>query len=718
MVPFSLRILRIAAWLLAAWLGLGAAWAAPPARVEQGALDLWAWNPRHDGPAALEGDWAFWWGRLLGPTDLAAASSTGSFVAVPGPWDAAPGGPADNAVGLATYRLQVQLPAAAPALALEVSGVYTAHRIWLNGVAVPGAGTVDPRLDAVVPKVQRALHPLPTGTEELDILIQVANNAHRVGGMRRAPRIGTIQDLVDDRQRALVKDVVSIAILTLLGATFGLLFLMRRGETQRSWLAPFCLLLALRTAAAGDGEVLNFLWPGIRWETLLRIEYASNFLGTVAGLSMMAGLFPRDEWPRVRRPVQWVCLGLAALVPLMTPLQLSYTVSPFQVLALGGVVLVMMQLVKAAVNGRPGAGLSLSALVVFFGAVIHDMLLTQDVIRSPWQLTAPGFLAFILAQAFVLLRAFARSYDTIERLGDELRASNQDLEQTNQAVQRFVPYEFLRQLGKRSVRDIERGDNVALEMEVLFCDLRSFTTLVESKEPADAFSFINRYLRHMEPAVHAHGGFINQYLGDCIMALFPSGADAAMDAAVELLRSLERFNAEQRARGDVEVGVSIGLSSGKIMMGTIGGMDRLDSGVIGDAVNLAARLEAMTRLYGAVMIVSERTIDRLEDPARFTLRELDRVVVKGKTEPIRIFELLDGLPEEQRAGRAATAARFAEGLALFRARRFGEAEDAFVDCLERCPGDEAARLYLDRCEEMARSGPPRGWSGVTVMTRK
>ncbi|MCB9742581.1 MAG: adenylate/guanylate cyclase domain-containing protein [Alphaproteobacteria bacterium] len=710
---------RLLHLLLLLWLGLcGCGEAAQEADAVDGEVDLWRWQPVSEGPVVLNGQWAFWWDSLYGPTDLRAGLTPDGFVQVPGPWDEAEASPAKSSVGYATYRLRVQLPGYAPPLALEINGVHTAYRLWVNGQAYPGVGVVDPRPRFIEPRVEAKLHPMPTGVEALDVVLQVANNAHRVGGIRNAPLLGTLESLERDHRRLMFKDAFSLVTLLLVGVTFSGLFLFRRQDPQRMWFGPFCILLGLRSSVAGDGKLMLMAWPDAPWGALLVFEYVCSYLGLVTCLLMFAGMYPDDDLPWFRRLLSGVALVMSVVCLGLDPLQASETVIVFQGLALLAALEIWLVLVRALRSGRPGVSTSLAGSLLFVSGVLHDILLYQDIIHTRVQLATTAFLVFVLAQAWALAKAFAESYDKINQLSGDLINANQDLEETNQAVQRFVPFEFLRLLEKRSIRDIERGDHAALEMEVLFCDLRSFTTLVESKDPDGAFNFINTYLRFMEPAVHAHGGFINQYLGDCIMALFPSGADEAMASAVDMSAALEAFNAQQEKNGDVAVRVSVGLSSGKLMLGTIGGMDRLDSGVIGDPVNLAARLESMNRLYGTVMIVSERTLSRLAHPERFMTRELDHVIVKGKTEPIRIYEVLDLLPSAVKAKKLASKSNFEAGLEAFRAREFARAEDLFAECLEVYPEDGAARLYMDRCEQLARSDTPRGWSGVTIMTQK
>jgi class 3 adenylate cyclase len=256
-------------------------------------------------------------------------------------------------------------------------------------------------------------------------------------------------------------------------------------------------------------------------------------------------------------------------------------------------------------------------------------------------------------------------------------------------------------------------------MSVLFSDIRSFTTIVEGMTPQQNFAFINSYLAHMEPPIRAENGFIDSYIGDAIMALFAGGADAAVRAGIGDLRALEVYNRERSAAGFKPVRIGVGVSTGQLMLGTIGGRDRINCGVIGDCVNLAARVESMTKMYGAAFLISELTHARLADPSVYELRVVDRVRAKGKTKPVTIYEVLDGLPVDVREKRHTTRARFHEALHAFQEGKDPkQALACFRDVVAADPGDEAAKLWVDRCEHLAEVGLPDDFDGVVELLTK
>lgn len=286
------------------------------------------------------------------------------------------------------------------------------------------------------------------------------------------------------------------------------------------------------------------------------------------------------------------------------------------------------------------------------------------------------------------------------------------------SFRRFVPFEFLALLKKRSVQEVDPGDNVSLDMHVMFTDLRDFTLMSEGMGPEGVFTLLNEYLAVMEPEIASVGGFINQYQGDAIMALFAGEADSAVQGAIRMREALGALNMARVDRGETPLRTGTGINSGRLLLGAIGSEERLDSNVVGDAPNLASRVESMTKVYGAKVLISGNTYAHLSRPAEFTLRELDRVIVAGKTEPVVIHELLDVDSAELREQKAECAARFAEGLYCYRAGKFRDARLLFAECLVKAPLDDAAALYIGRCAELLAHPPAGVWDGTTVIPGK
>ena len=279
-----------------------------------------------------------------------------------------------------------------------------------------------------------------------------------------------------------------------------------------------------------------------------------------------------------------------------------------------------------------------------------------------------------------------------------------ELSQTSQAYGRFVPQEFIELLNKESIVGIGLGENVQIDMSILFSDIRSFTTISEKMTPEENFEFINSYLEQMEPVVRRHNGFIDKYIGDAIMALFKTNADDAVNAGIDMLRTLSDYNDKRQKFGYEPIRIGVGINTGPLMLGTIGGKKRMEGTVISDNVNLASRLESLTKEYGASLIISEKTINSLSDPSHYSMRTLAYVKPKGKKEEVKIFELCDGDSPEIRDLKMASAQMFEEAVTLFHEQQHDEAQKLFQECLMKNPMDKAAQIYLVRCQGLIRYG--------------
>ena len=280
---------------------------------------------------------------------------------------------------------------------------------------------------------------------------------------------------------------------------------------------------------------------------------------------------------------------------------------------------------------------------------------------------------------------------------EDAKALNARLLAFNEALKRYVPQDFLRQLDKESIAHVQLGDHVQKVLTVLFSDIRSFTTLAESMSPQETLDFINGYLREMEPIITRNGGFVDKYIGDAIMALFATSPDDAVQAAIDLLHTLADYNRAREGRGCRPIQVGIGINTGSLILGTVGGVARMEGTVIGDDVNVAARLQGLTKLFGASVLLSEKTFRGLNSHLAYSVRIVDRLTVRGRSEPITVYEVFDGDAPAMKEAKRATLELFEKGVAFYHRREFGDAQAAFVSCLIKNPHDKAIQLYLERC---------------------
>jgi len=259
---------------------------------------------------------------------------------------------------------------------------------------------------------------------------------------------------------------------------------------------------------------------------------------------------------------------------------------------------------------------------------------------------------------------------------------------------------------------------------MLFSDIVGFTTLSEHADPEVLVRQLNEYLTRMVAAVFENHGTLDKFIGDAVMAVWGNvrslgvAEDARLAARTALAMRSELFKLNQMWKGDgrIPLGIGIGVNQGDVLVGNIGSQERSDPTVIGDAVNLASRLEALTRTYGVDILIGPTASDLVRDA--FYLRSVARVQVKGKTKPVEISALLGERTEPLDPELLRWLETYEEGLRKFRARDFANAKADFAGFLEVYPNDKLASMYLDRAREYEKSPPPEAWDGSDVFTKK
>ncbi len=287
----------------------------------------------------------------------------------------------------------------------------------------------------------------------------------------------------------------------------------------------------------------------------------------------------------------------------------------------------------------------------------------------------------------------------------ELPALSDYVDQVSISLTRFIPKEFLAILNKPNFTDLRLGDHVKSDMTIFFSDIRQFTNLSEGLTPEESFKFINSYLARMVPVINSCGGFVDKYMGDAVMALFPAkgGADAAVRAAIEMQQKIIEYNSHRANSGYRPLSMGIGLHTGTLMLGVVGVEDRMQNTVISDAVNLASRLESITKVFRISLAISEETFKNLEDPGAYLYRFIGKVRVKGKYEPVSVFEIFDGINPEMLSRKMKANIFFEQGMLSYYQKDFSGAMYNFRKVLEIMPEDGASAFYLDNCMAKVRT---------------
>ncbi|MGY8654620.1 MAG: GAF domain-containing protein [Verrucomicrobiia bacterium] len=348
----------------------------------------------------------------------------------------------------------------------------------------------------------------------------------------------------------------------------------------------------------------------------------------------------------------------------------------------------------------------------WIGDLIKQVEKTQEQVSNPEaKLTVNDDEIFVSFRADPLIGEERKKLGTLILMDDI----------TNEVRRRHAMKRFM---GKHIAEILSQGDpqDKATIATVLFSDIRGFTTLTEKLGPAGTVAMLNEYFDKMEQCVEAEGGAIDKIIGDALMCGFGhihdynDEADRGVRAAIAMINDLKKLNETRKERGEEPINIGIGLNTDEVIIGGIGSANYANYTMIGDGVNLAARLESACKAYHAKILISEFTYKSLKGTYR--TRVVDKVVVKGKTEPVGVYEVLDHYDDESFPNVMEVLNYFNGGVELYRKKEWNRAIKAFKEARKNNPKDKLTDLYIDRCEHFKANPPPKDWQGEWVMTSK
>ncbi len=605
--------------------------------------------------------------------------------------------------GTGWYRMWIIVSSADSSqdASILIRGMMNAGEVFWDGSFVGGRGTIGQHGRQETPGKGRYtfinLDKKMTPGRHL-LALRVANSQLFSGGIVAPPDLGysSLLMLRDQRSKAVFGFLFGVFILS--GIHLLLLFAGDRIHRENLY---FGLLSLVSAAFALLVETPD----------LLGVEQEYSGLGNIASLllvSLPLLMYLFLAW-RFQFNIRWlkrlmvaasVCVGLQSLMPLEYLLSHPGFITERNIWIQLGFLVSLYVVAWAVWRRKPGS----TTLVVGVLAVAVGAVASFAMSDSVWGLS--GAALFIIMMTISLSREMSRIQHEVRSMLDVFRL--------------FVPQPVLDRIAKLGLQSIQLGGAEEGVATILFIDIKSFASVAERLTPNQTLDFLNAFMRRMQPLINERGGFINQFVGDEIMAIFhhPGHAVAAVDTSLAMQRELELYNRQRKLRGETPIEMGIGMNTGAIIWGTIGSEARMESAVIGDPVNLASRLQGLTRKYGALILGSEHVLRQIPDTSKYAYREVDIVQVKGKTEAVAVYEFFDSDPEPVRSQKRMAVEPFMQGIVRYRANEWEPAEALFTTCIEICPEDSVARMYIDRCRTMRTSPPNSAWDGVTVQKWK
>lgn len=647
-------------------------------RAVQGCVDLSDWRFTETGTVPLDGEWEFFPDSIVGPrypSSFSAPERSG-YVRLPdeGLWQ----------YGSATYRLVARFPEIQEGLAVKMPEFFSSARVFLNGAEIFSAGTVGLTADTVKPDYRTGVVGIQPVAGDNEIVVQVSNFSERRGGIQRNLVVGTEGAVHTLYMKGLARDLVIFGSLITIGIYHLCLFWLRRKDRSTLWFGLFCAIIAIRSLIYGERFAFALL-PSIPWEAFNRIDHLTFYIGIPVFSAYIALIFKRDI-SRLAIGVYQILGSAFALFLFFPPSVYNATVSVYEIITGGYAAYVLFMIFRALARRRESALTTVVGIAVFLCFGVNEILHNMGIVNTFNSLSV-GLVLFLFIQAVLLAMRFSKAFDESENLGKTLLSKNESL-------RRFVPQEFIYLLHRIEPDEIMLGDQVQQDMSIMYADIRGFTSFAEQLGAAETFEFLNDYFSSVGEVIRKHGGFIDKYLGDGFIALFPSSPDDALAAAAGIQRAVNEFNASRADWTMPPIEIGIGLNFGPLILGTVGEERRMNTTVIADSVNLCNRLEGLCKEYGKGTIVPVEFLERLSNPGQYHWRRLGFLHVQGQKKPVDTAHVYDGLTEKDFKLFDSTRERFENAVFLYDQGDREEAFALFRALASENPNDPAIMTFL------------------------
>lgn len=668
---------------------------------QKGILDLRTYAFTTKNPVRLNGEWNFYWKQFHISYQ---ANGDYQWIKLPGVWNGYKWkGEKLSEDGYATFHLKVLLPPEKQLYSIEIPYMYTAYSMYIDSFLVAQNGQVGKQPDTHISEFLPKVANFQSSRGEVDIVIQVSNFDDRKGGIWKVPQIGTTEKIISLRSGTVALEFFIIGALILIGLYQIGLFFIRKEDKSSLYFGIFCLLMGIDSLFTGS-VFIQILFPTLTWGLTVKLEYLCIYSMPVIFFLFINALFPGyiKKWVLYF----FVILSAAACTFILLTSKKTFgfllDILLFAILAMA--FYSFRILARAIKDKKHGSLNTLIGIIIFLLFIINEILYGLEYVNTGNYMQY-GLLIFVVIQSLNIAYVFSEAFRDVIKLTTSLSL-------TNKSYSRFVPAAFLNFLGKPDIISVELGDQKRADISILFVDIRSFTTLSEAMSPQDNFDFINSYLSEISPVIRRNGGFVDKFIGDAIMALFPYKPEDAVNAAIEILSVLKEYNKTRAVDNHPPIHVGMGLNTGTVMLGTVGEQERMDTTVISDAVNLASRLESLAKVYDIQILTTLNTIEQIKNRVHFSYRVIHKGRVKGRNEAVTLIEIFNEDIDPDYQDKLNIKTDYEKAMLLYQQGNLTEALQLFTAVAGILPNDKATKNYIQRCHKYLKEGLSENWDGI------
>lgn len=587
--------------------------------------------------------WEFYWNEFVSPTS--ESKNPDCLVKIPSSWDTYDLAPeakeiAKTGRGAGTYRIKItnlKPYCSYGAFLCDLCG--TAFSLYVNGEFIQSSGVpAEDYKKTIADKSMLLGYFTSTQNGSLDIVLHISNNDYRVGGLWKDFKIGEERLIRNQFLSNFYQNFLFLgALLIVFIYQFSLCF-YRKYDFASLFLSFFTLSILIRLVSAGF-SILKFYFPNLPYHLIIRMEFTALFAGPLFFMLYIIKLYPGIFRKQIKY-VPHIVVSVGTILGLLTyflPLYYStklVSINEVYLLLSGSIILGKLIHRTITKHSHISRLMITSTLILLFGA-FHDVLAlaNQPIFLPTIELIPYSFILFVFIQSAII----ARQHDQAEIAIDTL---SEDLKKTNSSYYRFVPREFLQLFNKHDITDVQLGEKTVKSLTIMCTDIRNFTTISESISAKDTFDLLNNYLMRIAPIIRAHGGFIEKYLGDGIIAFFPENGFLAQECAIKMQEEMKKLREELAIENKPILEIGIGLHFGNIVLGTVGDNSRMNEITISPDIDTVLYLESLTKTYKKPIIVSDSARKEWKtENMCYNFVELDKVIINDSKTKERIYAL-------------------------------------------------------------------------------